>query len=279
MLTATLSDAPSTPAAATRGRVLRYTADWWPVTIVTGSFLLHVVVFWYATPLIALLAFLPIFAISTVVAAFNHHHQHLNAFHSPVLNRVYDVLLAVQTGVGPYTWVLHHNLGHHQNYLNQPPSAEPDESHWTRKDGSQMGRIEYTLHTFLHHQVDVYKIGRKHPQVFRRYLLMKLPCYAFVAFGLYLNPLNYVLVFLIPSALALMHTCWATYEHHAGYLTSDHVEASVNRKHPLFNLLTCNLGLHTAHHMKPGLHWSELPAVHAKIRPEIPEPQLLQTFW
>ena len=68
-------------------------------------------------------------------------------------------------------------------------------------------------------------------------------------------------------------------KHHAGYLTSDHVEASVNREHPLFNLLTCNLGLHTAHHMKPGLHWSELPELHAEIRAEIPQPQLLQTFW
>jgi fatty acid desaturase len=277
MLTATLSDAPS--SRSTRGRVLRYAADWWPVTIVSGSFLLHIAVFWFASPAVALLALLPIFAISTVVAAFNHHHQHLNAFHSPFLNRVYDVLLAVQTGVGPYTWVLHHNLGHHQNYLNQPPSAEPDESHWTRKDGSQMGRIEYTLHTFLHHQVDVYRIGRRHPQVFRRYLLMKAPCYAFIALGLYLNPLNYLLVFIIPSVLALMHTCWATYEHHAGYLASEHVEASVNRENALFNLLTCNLGLHTAHHMKPGLHWSELPELHAEIRDEIPEPQLLQTFW
>jgi fatty acid desaturase len=277
MLTATLSDAPS--SRATRGRVLRYAADWWPVTIVSGSFLLHVAVFWFASPAVALLALLPIFAISTVVAAFNHHHQHLNAFHSPLLNRVYDVLLAVQTGVGPYTWVLHHNLGHHQNYLNQPPMAEPDESHWTRKDGSQMGRFEYTLHTFLHHQVDVYRIGRKHPQVFRRYLLMKAPCYAFIALGLYLNPLNYLLVFIVPSVLALMHTCWATYEHHAGYLASEHVEASVNRENALFNLLTCNLGLHTAHHMRPGLHWSELPELHAEIREEIPEPQLLQTFW
>jgi beta-carotene hydroxylase len=277
MLTATLIDAPSTRRA--RGHLLRYAADWRPVTIVTASFLLHVAVFWFASPGIALLALLPIFAVSTVVAAFNHHHQHLNAFHSPLLNRVYDVLLAVQSGVGPYTWVLHHNLGHHQNYLNQPPSAQPDESHWTRKDGTQMGRIEYTLHTFLHHQVDVYRIGRRHPQVFRRYLLMKVPCYAFVALGLYLNPLNYLLVFLVPSMLALMHTCWATYEHHAGYLTSEHVEASVNREHPLFNLLTCNLGLHTAHHMKPGLHWSELPELHAEIRAEIPAPQLLQTFW
>lgn len=275
MLTATLSSDVPLP----RGRVLRYAADIRPVSMVLGSFLLHLGFYWFASPVVALIAMLPLVALSTMVAAFNHHHQHVNAFRSPFLNRVYDLVLAVQTGVGPYTWVLHHNLGHHQNYLNQPPHAEPDESHWTRKDGSTMGRIEYTLHTFFHHQVDVYKVGRRHPDVFRRYLLMKIPCYAFVALGFYLNPLNYLIVFFVPALLALMHTCWATYEHHAGVHTAEHVEASVNREHPLFNLLTCNLGLHTAHHMFPGRHWSELPRLHASIRDQIPEAQLLQTFW
>lgn len=269
-----MSDAPPN-----RGQLLRYSADWLPVSVVLGAFLLHVAIFFWASPALALLGLLPVTAISTVVAAFNHHHQHVNAFRSRVLNRIYDLVLAVQTGVGPYTWVLHHNLGHHRNYLNQPPCATPDESHWTRGDGRQMGRIEYTLHLLLHHQVDVYRIGRRHPQVFRRYLLMKIPCYAFAAAGLYLNPLNYLLVFFVPSLLALTHTCWATYEHHAGHHASDHVEASVNRENSLFNLLTCNLGLHTAHHMKPGLHWSELPALHASIRSQIPDRQLLADFW
>ena len=275
MLTATLSSDVPLP----RGRVLRYAADIRPVSMVLGSFLLHLAFFWFASPVVALIAMLPLVALSTMVAAFNHHHQHVNAFRSPFLNRVYDLVLAVQTGVGPYTWVLHHNLGHHKNYLNQPPHAEPDESHWARRDGTTMGRIEYTLHTFFHHQVDVYRVGRRHPQVFRHYLLMKIPCYAFVALGFYLNPLNYLIVFFVPALLALMHTCWATYEHHAGVHTTEHVEASVNREHPLFNLLTCNLGLHTAHHMFPGRHWSELPRLHASIRDQIPEQQLLQTFW
>lgn len=265
--------------SAPRGHLLRYSADWRPVSMVLCAFVLHVAIYWWASPMVALLAMLPLFALSTMVAAFNHHHQHLNAFHSRVLNRLYDLVLAVQTGVGPYTWVLHHNLGHHKNYLNQPPCQDPDESHWTRPDGTQMSRLEYTLHTFFHHQVDVYRIGRRYPQIFNRYLLMKIPCYAFLAIGFYLKPLNYLLVFFVPSVLALMHTCYATYEHHAGVYESEHVKASVNRENALFNFVTCNLGLHTAHHMQPGLHWSELPQLHAAIRSEIPERQLLRDFW
>jgi fatty acid desaturase len=266
-------------ARTSRGRLLRYSADWLPVSFVLCAFLLHLAVFRWASPGLALLAVLPLFAISTLVAAFNHHHQHVFVFHAPVLNRIYDVILAVQTGVGPYTWVLHHNLGHHRNYLNQPPSENPDESRWLRRDGRQMGRIEYTLQLLFCHQIDVYRIGRRHPRVFRRYLLMKVPCCAFAAVGLYLSPLNYVLAFLVPGVLTLVHTCWATYEHHAGHHATEHLEASVNRENALFNLLTCNLGLHTAHHMKPGLHWSELGQLHAAIRSKIPRRQLLADFW
>jgi hypothetical protein len=31
--------------------------------------------------------------------------------------------------------------------------------------------------------------------------------------------------------------------------------------------------------MKPGVHWSELPQLHASIRHRIPKQQLLADFW
>lgn len=262
-----------------RGTVLRYRADRASVAYVLTAFALHAGVFFLATPGVAAACIVPLLLVSVLVAPLNHHHQHLGVFHSRALNRVYDLVLGLQTGIGPYTWVLHHNLGHHLNYLHQPPHATPDESHWTRKDGATMGRLEYSVHLFFHHQVDVFRVGKKHPKVFRTYLLMKVPLYALMGVGLYLNATNFVLAFIVPGMLTLFHTCWATYEHHSGHHTADHVEASVNRESHLFNLLSWNLGYHTAHHMRPGVHWSLLPELHREIRDRIPPKQRLAAFW
>lgn len=258
---------------------MKYKADRGPVAFVLLMFGLHGALWYYATPWIALASILPLAALSFFVAPINHHHQHLNTFRSALLNRGYDLMLALQTGVAPFAWVLHHNLGHHRNYLHQRPHLQPDESTWTRVDGTKMGRIEYTLDLLLRHQSDIYQVGLKHPKTLRSLLLMKLPLYALLGLGLWLNPLNTLLVFLVPAFLTLTHTIWATYEHHAGCDTADHLHASVNRDNRIYNWLSGNLGLHTAHHMRPGIHWSLLPQIHAQIAHRIPESQILTRFW
>ena len=262
-----------------RGAVLKYKADAGPVAFVVAAFVLRMAIWASATPLVCAVSVLPLAVLGMFVAPINHHHQHVNSFRAAWLNRVYDLLLALQSGVGPYSWVLHHNLGHHLNYLNQPPHESPDESHWTRADGSQMGRLEYSVHLLLHHQIDIVRVGFRHPRHLRSFLLMKLPLWGGIGVGLWLRPLETVLVFLLPAFLTLFHTIWATYEHHAGCARDGHLVASMNRENRVYNVLTGNLGLHTAHHKRPGLHWSLLPALHEKIRDQIPEDQILETFW
>ena len=55
------------------------------------------------------------------------------------------------------------------------------------------------------------------------------------------------------------------------YDTQNEFEASYNNLNPIFNLLTGNLGYHTAHHHKMGVHWSKLPDLHATIADKIPQ--------
>jgi len=39
----------------------------------------------------------------------------------------------------------------------------------------------------------------------------------------------------------------------------------------MYNLFTGNLGYHTAHHHKQGVHWSKLPRLHETIQDKIPK--------
>jgi beta-carotene hydroxylase len=61
-----------------------------------------------------------------------------------------------------------------------------------------------------------------------------------------------------------------TYDHHSGLFTKNKFEASRNNITSLYNFMRLNLGYHTAHHIKPGLHWSALPEYHASIESKIP---------
>jgi len=273
---------PATAARVTpsrKGKILRYVADRRPVALTGVMLALHFLVFFLAPTWVAALLVLPFGLLSMFISPLNHHHQHFNTFHSSALNRLYEVALSLQTGISPYAWVLHHNLGHHRNYLNQPPHEQADESAWTRADGTTMGRGEYTIRLVLNHQRDIYRVGQRHPRYWRLFLLMKLPVWGILLGLLYLNPVNAILVFLLPGFIALVHTSWVTYEHHAGHHPTSHYDASVNRIDPVYNFLTCNLGYHTAHHLRPGVHWSLLPKVHAEIEHEIPEEMILRSFW
>lgn len=272
-------DSASTKPRHRKGTILKYTADRYSVTYVLGVFALHALAYFFAPTWLALLCVVPLAIASMFVAAMNHHHQHLNTFKSPVLNRIWDLVLSLQTGIAPYAWVLHHNLGHHRNYLNQRPHESFDESKWTRADGSQMGRIEYTIDLLLHHQLDILRIGRRYPKYLRAFWLMKIPLWTILGAALYFNPTNAMLCILIPGWITLAHTAWATYEHHAGIYPTDHEQSSYNILNDLYNRMTCNLGYHTAHHKRPGLHWSLLPEYHNKISHKIPEHQILRSFW
>ena len=188
-------------------------------------------------------------------------------FNYALPNRLLEIIFGFQTGITSHAWFLHHVIGHHQHYLDQ----EKDESRWKRDDGTPMGEMEYAFVVAATGYPRAYSQGYrkpKHKQIFVSMLLLQLVLLG----GLFwYNWVNALFVFLLPMAISLFITAWHTYYHHHGLEAEDDYHASYNIMHKWYNILTGNLGYHTAHHIRGGLHWSKLPEFHATIADKIPD--------
>lgn len=251
--------------------ILRYEADRIPVALMTTYFAADLAVFlfaksWWVPVLWFLLGVFP----KGWVSAFGHHHQHVHFFRKTWLNRLFEVGLGLQTGIVTNTWVLHHVLGHHVNYLDQTK----DESRWARTDGSQMGVLEYTFVTAATAYPRAWEVGARYPKVRRGMVQGGLVVLAILGALFAVNPWNALWVYAIPMAATLTATAWVTYYHHAGYSTESHFTGCTNITDPIYNVLTGNLGFHAAHHYRQNVHWSKLPELHAQIAHKIPAENL-----
>ena len=200
------------------------------------------------------LAVLLLFPFQLNFAGMCHNHHHRNTFRHPVANRVFEVAMFFQLGMLPYGYTLHHNIGHHRHYLDQAI----DSNRWRRADGGVMGAWEFAGRLSLAMYPTVWRIGRGHPRVFRKFLRMTAVCAALLAGMVAIAPLNAFLVFVLPLPFALLLQAQATYWQHAGLAADEPLHASRSFVDRGYNLRTLNLGYHAAHHLRPGLHWSKL---------------------
>lgn len=255
--------------------MFRNSADRIPVLLIACLSLLDFTIYLLVD---SILLFAPYLVVSVVVksqvCAWNHHHQHIPTFRYKPFNRVLEFFYALHTGVTTNLWVLHHVLGHHHNYLDQ----SKDESRWKHKDGSIMGELEYSINVAATAYYRGYKVGKTHPRVQKDFLLYSAITLTLVIGLVVYRPMAALFVFIAPMVLGLLVTAWATYDHHSGLNTDNEFEASNNNTNRWFNLFTGNLGYHTAHHHKQGVHWSKLPELHEKIKEHIPS-QLIKTSW
>lgn len=247
--------------------LFKYSADRLPVFIIILLFALDIIAYLLIDNVWLLIAYwLIMIAPKGVVCAWNHHHQHLPTFKITALNYLLEQMYALQTGATTKLWVLHHVLGHHHHYLDQTK----DESRWKDNKGSIMSRLRYSLEVTLTAYYRGYQVGKRHPRPLKIFLIgTAVTILVLVLLTIY-HPLPALFIFIIPMITSLFLTVWVTYAHHAGLDVDNDFEASYNIMTPIYNKLTGNLGYHTAHHHKQGLHWSLLPALHEKIKDKIP---------
>lgn len=248
--------------------VFKHSEDKIPVALIVAISLLDFAAYLLLDNPWLLLSYWLLFIIPKgIVSAWGHHHQHVHTFRHPAFNRAYELLLAFHSGITTNLWVLHHNLGHHVNFLDQTK----DESRWMRRDGKTMGVLEYTVVTASTSFYRAFQVGKRHKKHQQAFVTWSLVTFALVGLLVAYRPLPGLFLFVLPMITGLLFTSWVTYDHHSELHTKSQFEASYNIMNPTFNWLTGNLGYHTAHHHRQAVHWSKLPALHADIADKIPQ--------
>lgn len=256
--------------------LIRYRSDIPAVFLVIAVAVAQLYVFFaIESTLVALGCITLLFGIQVSSGAICHNHHHVNTFRIKWLNRVYESILYLQTGTSPFSWTIHHNIGHHRHYLEPHNDPAP----WLHENGAMMKRLYFDVINAARIYPEIIQIGQAHPHVYskfkRMFVLANLPLAALFI----IDPLRTLLVFILPMILLLVLLLDNTWGQHAGTGLDNHFEASRNVELPLYNVTSWNLGFHTAHHMLPGLHWSKLPELHKRIRARIPEHLITNTMF
>ncbi len=241
--------------------------DYYPTAFIGLVFLSDLAVLFFSDSLwVTILWSLALLNVKGWICAWNHHHQHCKFFNYSWANRSLELIMGLQTGVVGECWVLHHTLGHHRNYLDQTK----DESAWKADNGRTMGPLEYTLKVSILAYPKAIQVGKKHPRLLKK-LIENIGLTA-VVLGImfWINWVGTLILFAGPMVFLEVMTVYVTYDHHAGLDEQDPYLATYNITDRWYNLVSCNLGYHTAHHLRCGKHWSELPQFHEEIKHKIP---------
>ncbi len=207
----------------------------------------------------------------------HHHHAHLPLWHAAPLNRLSELWLGALQGHATDAFRTAHQLNHHRHC--QGPA---DVARTWRFGGDHNHFGGYVLHPFQAAAVlmpllaqRLRALRQRRPRLWLWVLCQWASVASLWGLALAADPIKAALYLLLPQAIA-MHWLLATnYLQHAHTDWRSPWNRARNFEGRVLNRLFFNIGLHTAHHLHARCHWSELPALHARIRPRM-APQLLE---
>jgi len=124
----------------------------------------------------------------------------------------------------------------------------------------------------------------RHPKWFRQVLIELGALYLALGLALWLDWEAFLLYVFIPHRYAGWGIITMNLLQHDGCDADSRYNHSRNFVGTVVNWFTYNNGYHTIHHHRAGLHWSLLPAAHAKeiaphIHPNLDQSSMLAYLW
>lgn len=258
---------------------LRYAADLRSLAFIASYFAL-VVYQWVAAPKALWLA-LPILAATCVMsflcAVITHNSIHSPMFHNKSTNRILQVILSLSYGSPVSAFVSGHNLSHHK-HVQSPRDVMRTTK--VRHQSNLLNILEFVVVVGIaiaKNDVLYAKAMRGHHRAWFRQYRIETYVVWLVTAGIFVLDWKKGLVYwLVPHLYAAWGIISMNYLQHDGCDIEHPYNHSRNFVSKLVNWWTFNNGYHGLHHDQPGLHWSLLPAEHARLYSPFIAPELEQ---
>lgn len=193
--------------------------------------------------------------------AINHNHLHCPTFNRAALNRVFDLLLTIARGHTTRTIIVPHNFNHHLHC-----GGKED---WSRPELAGTGLLPLRVGRYVWRASKEMAIQRrkdgapkletsdKHNQRFEQIILL-----IFMGYVFYQDIFLALILVVLPWIGSMAALLAINFFQHEGCDPGSELNHSRNFTGRISNWLLFNSGYHTAHHLFPGKHWSELPGLH-----------------
>lgn len=194
-----------------------------------------------------------------------HNHMHLPVFRGRGWNSVFQVLLTFAFGQPPTGIITAHNERHH-GYLET-------EHDFVRSSLAPFRWNALNLLTFPFFSIaamyrekpgDLANWKRKRPRLFRQAVLERAVFYSAIVAVLILDFRATIFFLILPWVLAQLALVGLNFLQHQDCEARSELDHSRNVTGKFMNWLLLNNGYHTAHHLRPALHWSELSVWHQR---------------
>ena len=203
-------------------------------------------------------------------AVISHNHNHVSMWKSRGANLATSYLISLFYGYPAIGWVPTHNQVHHK--LNNRP-GDSSRSPKVFAGNHLLALLVYPTVTSIVQTRDIQAflrdLWRRNRPAFWAAASEYVVFFGVMIAAFAIDWRRALLFLLIPQQVALFAIQVVNYLQHVetdAYSEWDH---SRNFVSPLLNALLFNNGYHTVHHMKPGVHWSRTPALHAEYEARI----------
>ena len=242
-------------------KILPFQSDLYTLLIMfTCSFFLFFPIFFSIKGIIIIPWLLISLFINFIVNLINHNHSHVPTFGMSWLNKLFEFHLTLNRGASASFIKIIHNLNHHKY-----AGSEED---WFSPLNEGNGELIYRPFVYVKQTVKKFRLGAKPfyqkmgNDFIRQMKIENIILVIFIISLLWLNWQAFLIFVLVPWYFGNMFLVLTNLIFHKGTSPSDQYNLSLNFLNSLENKLFLNGGYHTAHHLKPHIHWSQLPQLH-----------------